>query len=176
MIKIIIAGVWAVIVALVAVYFSVSIATAPVAHEDPNASKIATQVVRGEQITIPDLEKGGVQGYFLSRLSFVVDKDKVEKVEIPMNTVMTDELFSLLVGNKMIDMSNGHKLDVNAFREKIKDDVNKRLGAPVVTEVLIEQLDYLSKQEIDQGGTPKLKPAVKLVEGDKLPPDAQTGK
>ncbi|MBB4010199.1 flagellar basal body-associated FliL family protein [Allorhizobium taibaishanense] len=172
MVKIVLAGVWACIVALVAVYFSVKLATAPPPVEESKAPP--TEVVRGESITVPFLDNGAVKGYFIGRFSFMVDKQKAEGLQMPMTALTTDELFTLLVGNRMVDLSKSTKLDVEGFKQAIKTGINKRLGTDVINDVLIEQLDFLGKDDIREGGggKPKLLPAVKIVEGQKPPESA----
>jgi hypothetical protein len=166
MVKIVIAGVWACLVTLIAVYFSVQMATAPAPVDDGSAKKPALEMVRGESITVPVFENGAVKGYFLGRFSFMVEKEKAEAMKTTATALMTDELFTLLVGNKMVDMSKAVKLDVDGFRSTIKADINKRAGQDLVSDVLVEQLDYLGKEEArDGGGKPKLKAPVKIVEG-----------
>jgi hypothetical protein len=79
----------------------------------------------------------------------------------------TDELFSLLVGNKMVDVTNIKAFDPAAFREEIKKGMNERLGGDYVAEVMLEQLDYLSKEDVKEtsGGKPaKVGAPVKIVE------------
>ena len=39
-------------------------------------------------------------------------------------------------------------IDLDAFRAAIRDTVNKRVGATLVHEVLIDQVNFLSKDEI----------------------------
>jgi flagellar basal body-associated protein FliL len=173
MIKIVLAGVWACIATLVAVYFSVQMATAPNPVDD-GSKKPELEVVRGEAITIPVFANGSVNGYFLGRFSFMVQKEKAEAIKLPLPPLMTDELYRLLVDNKIVDLTKATKLDAEGFRNTIKADLNKHLGEGVIADVLIEQLDYLGKEETqDGGGKPKLKPAVKIVEGQ--PPAATMG-
>ncbi|MGG7516296.1 hypothetical protein ACQ3G6_00230 [Allorhizobium undicola] len=174
MVKIVIAGIWACIVTLVAVYFSVQLATKPAPVETAKAPP--TEVVRGEAITIPYLEDGGVKGYFLGRFSFVVEKDKAHAAPLQVSDILTDQLFTALVGNRMIDLSSPKRLDIEQFREGIRTGINKRLGDEVVQSVLIEQLDFLAKEDLREGGgKPKLKPGVKIVEGE-APPVADAPK
>ncbi|MFN6987086.1 MAG: hypothetical protein ACK4OI_19890, partial [Rhizobium oryzihabitans] len=57
--------------------------------------------------------------------------------------------------------------DPEAFKQRIREGLNKKLNDEVVEDVLIEQLDYLSKADIREqngNGTPR---SVKLVEGEK---------
>ncbi|MCL6705485.1 hypothetical protein M8R20_00590 [Pseudomonas sp. R2.Fl] len=168
MIKLLIAGVWVCLVTLGSVYFSVYMATAPAAVSDEDARKAQLQLVRGETVTIPLIADGAVKGYFLGRMSFMMDKEKITGVDLPMTELMTDELFTLLVGSKMVDLGNTGAFDLEAFKTSIKDDLNKRLGDAMIEEVLVEQLDYLAKEDVrvagDTPGTVSNEP-VKIVEG-----------
>ena len=169
MVKIIAAGLWACLVTLGAVYFSIHLATAPAEVSEEDAKKAALELVRGEPITIPWIADGSVRGYFLGRVSFMMDKEKIKGVHLPMTELMTDELFTLLVGSKMVDISNMGAFDVAAFREKIKTDLNAHLGEGFVEEVLIEQLDYVSKDDVRATSEGTAKPPaepVKVIEGD----------
>jgi hypothetical protein len=170
MVKIVIAGVWACLVTLIAVYFSVQMATAPAPVDDGASKKPALELVRGETLTVPVFENGSVKGYFLGKFSFMVEKEKAEAVKLSATAMTTDELFTLLVGNKMVDLSKSPSLDLDGFRNTIKADMNKRFGQDMVSEVLVEQLDYLGKEEARDGGAkPKLKAPVKIVEGQPVP-------
>ncbi len=148
MLKLVISGVWVAIVALIATYFSVQMALAPKVDEAAAARKAAEETVRGELTSLPVIEDGAVKGYFLTRLSYVVDKVKVAAIHVPLEVMITDELYTSLVGDKMIDLEHRSSFDVAAFREMIKEAVNKRLGQEVVFDVLIEQIDYLSKEDL----------------------------
>lgn len=170
MIKVIMAGVWVCVITLAAVYFSVQMATTPPVDEN-EAKKAALEVVKGEAITVPVLREGKVEGYFISRISFMMEKEKIKGVTLPMTEYMTDELFTLLVGNPMIDISNPKGFKLEEFRKMVKEDLNKRLGEEYISEVLVEQLDYLSKEDIrigQAGG--KAKPPEQIV-APELPPE-----
>lgn len=168
MVKLLIAGVWVCLVTLGSVYFTVYMATAPAAVSDEEARKAQLQLVRGEAVTIPLIADGAVKGYFLGRMSFMMDKEKITGVDLPMTELMTDELFTLLVGNKMVDLGNTGAFDLEAFKASIKDDLNKRLGDTMIEEVLVEQLDYLAKEHVRVSGdapAPAPSAPVKIVEG-----------
>lgn len=89
-----------------------------------------------------------MNGYFLSRISLRVDKDKMAKIELPATQLMTDELFTLLAGSSMVNIANISTFDPDVFKQRIREGLNKKLGDEVVGDVLIEQLDYLSKADI----------------------------
>lgn len=173
MLKLLLTGVWVCAVTLGAVYFSVQMATAPASGDEAGEKKASLELVKGESITIPVINDGGVNGYFLSRISLRVDKEKMAKIELPATQLMTDELFSLLSGSSMVNIANISTFDPDAFKQRIREGLNKRLNDEVVKDVLIEQLDYLSKADIREqngNGTPR---SVKIVEGEKT---AEAGK
>ncbi len=171
MIKLVLTGLWVCAVTLASVYFSVQTATAPVISPD-DAKKAQQELVKGESINVPVIANGQVTGYFLTRISFMMDKGKATALQIPLPELTTDELFSLLVGNNAIDISHVQNFDVAAFRSDLKKRMNERLGGDYVADVLIEQLDYLSKEET-HGGESIGKKTVKPV---KILPDAATTK
>lgn len=163
-------GLWVCIVTLGAVYGSIYLATAPAGPSEEETKKAALELVRGEPITIPVIGGGDVTGYFLTRISFMMDKEKVKGQALPTTELMTDQLFTLLVGNKMVDIGNVSAFDVNGFREKIKTEMNARLGEGMVDQVLIEQLDYVSKdaaRKAADGGSKPLETTT-VVEGEKV--------
>lgn len=140
-------GVWVVAVALASVYFSVNLAMAP--KEDPEAARRANmETIRGDVTSLPVLEDGQVMGYFLTRLSYVGDKAKLAAVHIPIQVIATDELFDALVGKKMLNLHDNSHFDLDEFRKTIKEAINNKLGDDVIEDVLVEQIDYLSKNDI----------------------------
>ncbi|WP_064709890.1 hypothetical protein [Rhizobium bangladeshense] len=167
MVKLVLTGIWVCAITLASVYFSVYLATAP-APAITDSKQSALELVKGETITVPVISDGAVTGYFLGRISFMMNKDMLKGVTLPLTEMTTDQLFSLLVGNKMIDLTRIKSFDPKAFREQIKKGMNERLGGEYVADVMLEQLDYLSKQEIKQnaaGETKKLGAPIKIVEG-----------
>lgn len=165
MIKLVLTGVWVCAITLASVYFSVYLATAP-APAATDSKQSALELVKGETITVPIIGNGAITGYFLGRVSFMMNKDMLKGVTLPLAEMTTDELFSLLVGNKMVDIAHIKSFDPKAFREEIKKGMNERLGGEYVADVMLEQLDYLSrKRSGSSAGQPKkVGTPVKIVE------------
>lgn len=147
MLKTLVIGIWVVAVALGAVYFSVNMALTP--DEDPEAARLASlETIRGDVTSLPVIQDGKVQGYFLTRLSYVGDKARLSQVHIPITALITDELFDTLVGKKLLNLQDNSGFDLDEFRKMIKDAINKKLGEDVIEDILVEQIDYLSKNDI----------------------------
>ncbi|MET0748252.1 MAG: hypothetical protein ABWY49_08670 [Rhizobium sp.] len=161
MIKLVVTGLWVCVVTLAAVYFSIQMATAPAASPDSKA--VAEEFVKGEAINIPVIGDNGISGYFITKISYMMNKDKAKDLDMPLPALTTDALFTMLVGNKMVDMSEPKAFNLEAFRGDIKKNMNDRLGGDYVASVIVEQLDYLSKDEIRANEGSPVKKNMKMV-------------
>ncbi len=172
MIKILLVGLWVCALTLGGVYAAVSLGGKP----DENAEakvETPTEYVSGETLSLPVVSDGEVSGYFLARLSVIVDSDKAKKIHVPVAPYITDQLFGLLVGDKLIDLPNTGRLDVAVFKTRVKDGINAQFGEEIVTGVIVEQLDYLSKADLRSEDPSRRSHTVKIVEGEK-PPEAKS--
>ena len=97
---------------------------------------------------VPVVRKSAITGYFLTKLVYTVDPAIMAKLSIPADAMITDELHTYLFSSPEIDFTRPTALDLDAFRTHIRDAINKRVGEQLVYEVLVEQIDYLSKDEI----------------------------
>ncbi|MFC6489524.1 hypothetical protein [Nitratireductor sp. GCM10026969] len=149
MLKFLLAAVWISAATLASVLYSFQMSQAA---KDPNSAPAAffggLDYIRTPVISVPVATKGGVGGYFLARLAYTVEPKKLKALSVPAEMLLVDELHDYLYGNPQIDFSDRAALDLDAFREGIRDGINARVGDTLVHEVLIEQIDYLSKSEI----------------------------
>ncbi|WP_275788918.1 hypothetical protein [Pararhizobium gei] len=152
MLKLVVTGVWVCAVALGSVYFSIQHASAPVESDADAERRALQQYVPGELITVPVITDGGVQGYFLTKLSFAVDKHKIKLLDVPLKETVTNALFEILVGQKLINIADSKSFDLAQFKTAVKDGLNKDMRGEVIFEVLVEQLEYLSKDDVARLG------------------------
>jgi len=148
MMKLLITGVWICAVALASVYFSVQISNKKEAVEPVPAMFGGLETVRGEVTSIPVINGGSVDGYFITRLSYTVDPVKVALLTIPIDVLVTDTLYTALVGEQIIGFPDLEKFDLEAFRTHVRDTLNGKLGEDVFHDVIVEQIDFLSKDDI----------------------------
>jgi len=164
MIKLLMTGVWICGVALASVYFSVQVSNKKEAVEPDPAMFGGLETVRGEVISIPVISSGAVQGYFLTRLSYTVDPERAAALTIPVPDLITDALYSALVGEPIIEFPNIERFDLETFKSHILETLNERVGETVFHDVIVEQIDFLSKEDIrsnvQQGHSLKNNPSV----------------
>lgn len=175
MLKLILTGVWVAVVTLGSVYFSIQMSKAPDPADEAAKKKAIQELVRGEVTTFPVIADGHVEGYFLTRTSYIVDKTKMPLITMPISVLLTDELYTALVGDKVIRVGENKNFDLKAFRERVKETLNKRLGQDVVMDIVVEQVDYLSKDDIRTSMSQKqmtLKSGKQII-AEKVPTDIQ---
>lgn len=164
MIKLLMTGVWICGVALASVYFSVQVSNKKEAVEPDPAMFGGLETIRGDVVSIPVISSGAVQGYFLTRLSYTVDPERAAALTIPVPDLITDALYSALVGEPIIDFPDIERFDLETFKSHILETLNGRVGETVFHDVIVEQIDFLSKEDIrsnvQQGHSLKNNPSV----------------
>lgn len=148
MIKFIAATIWICIATIGAVFYSFQAAGARGEAEPPKPMLGGLDYIKTEIISVPLVRNSTVEGYLLTKLVYTVDPAQIAKLSIPADALITDQVYSYLYTNPQIDFANKASLDINAFRDKIRDAINARVGEKMVHEVLVEQIDFLTKDDI----------------------------
>ena len=148
MIKFIVAALWIVAAAIGAVFYSFQTTQTSVQATEAPEFFGGLDYVKTEVITVPVLKNGRVDGYFLARLVYTAEPEKLKALSLPAESLLIDEVYSYLFSNPLIDFSAVKTLDVDALRNGVAESINKRVGEKLVHEVLVEQVDYLSKEDI----------------------------
>jgi hypothetical protein len=177
MLKLVLTGVWVAAVTLGSVYASIQMSKPTDPAEEAARQKAVQELVRGEMVTFPVLTGGQVEGYFLAKASYIVDKTKMSGVTLPIPALLTDELYTALVGDQVIRVKENRDFDLKTFRERVKKAINARLGTDAVIDVIIEQVDYLSKEDIRRSQEQKtsLKNGGEKIIAEKVPDDIKEG-
>lgn len=150
MIKLMAAALWISIATTAALLVSFQFSQAPEAAEEEAAVTPlkGLDYVKTGVISVPLFDKGRVYGYFLARLVFTAEGKKLAQLRLPAEALLADQVYSHLYAHPDIDFSRRENLDIEAFRTGIRDGVNARLGEPLLHEVLVEQVDFLPKDEV----------------------------
>lgn len=148
MIKFIAAAIWICIATVGAVFYSFQSAGKSGASEPPKPMLGGLDYVKTDIISVPLIRNSVVEGYFLTNLVYTVEPAQIKKLSIPAPALITDQVYSYLYQNPPIDFTNPETLDIDAFRKNIRDTINARVGEELIHEVLIDQINFLSKDEI----------------------------
>ncbi|MFC3205324.1 MAG: hypothetical protein WA973_12025 [Mesorhizobium sp.] len=148
MLKFIAAAIWICVITVGAVFYSFQAAGERGAGQPPKPLLGGLDYVKTDIISVPLVRDSAVQGYFLTNLVYTVDPAQIKKLSVPAPALITDQIYSYLYQNPQIDFTKVAKLDVDAFRKNIRDTVNARVGEQLIHEVLIDQINFLSKDDI----------------------------
>jgi len=148
MIKFIVAALWISAVTAGSVYYSFQNAHGKPPAEPASPYLGGLDYVKTDVISVPVFTDGTVYGYFLARLVYTVQPDEMKSLSIPAGPIISDEVYSYLYANPEIDFSKKDTLDLDAFRNSLRDGVNARLGTDLLHDVMVEQIDFLTKQDI----------------------------
>ena len=148
MIKFVVAGLWLCAVSIGAVIYSFQVAGAKTTVEPAAALLGGLDYVKTDVLSVPVLRRGGVVGYFLTRLVYTVDPVEIKELSVPPLTLINDQVYTYLFTNPNIDFSQIDTLDLDTFRNGLRDSINKRIGKDMIHDIMIEQIDFLSKSEI----------------------------
>lgn len=161
MIKFIAAAIWICIATVGAVFYSFQAAGARGADEPPQPMLGGLDYVKTDIISVPLVRNSAVEGYLLTKLVYTVEPAEMKKLSIPAEALITDQVYSYLYMNPQIDFTKSSTLDIDAFRKNIRDSINARVGKELVHEVLIDQVDFLSKDDIRDNAVRRRKGPVK---------------
>jgi hypothetical protein len=148
MIKFVVAALWLVAVTLGTVIFSFSMSGAKTDKTPQPAFFGGLDYVKTDIISVPLMKDNEVYGYFLTRLVYTVEPAVMKTLSLPAEALLVDEVYTYLYANPEIDFADYAKLDLDKLRTGIREAVNKRVGKKLVHDVLVEQIDFLSKAEI----------------------------
>lgn len=148
MIKFIVATLWVIGVTIGAIFYSFQSAGAKNTVEIPSPLLGGLDYIKTDVLSVPLIRDSAVQGYFITRLVYTVDPEKMKLMSVPPDALITDQVYQYIYSNPQLDFAHHETLDVNAFKTGIRDAINARIEHPLVQEVLVEQIDFLSKEEI----------------------------
>lgn len=149
MIKLILCGVWACAITLVSCYAAVSWQNRPAAAEHKILAGVET--VRTRMISVPVVADGAIHGYVMAQFIFAVDGKVMKHMSVKPDLFLLDEAFKTIYSGDSVDFRQFKRQDLPALAKRIGDSVNKRLGAVLVNDVLIQELNYIAKDSVRGG-------------------------
>jgi hypothetical protein len=174
MIKFLIVGVWVCAVTLGSVYFGMNWKQAQPTEAHPEKLTGGAETVRTKMLTVPVISDGAIQGYVIAQFAFVMDAKLLKRMTVQPEVFLLDEAYSTIYTSGMIDFRNPAKHDIQALAKTIADKVNKRLGGKYVEDVLIQELNFFSKEDVRSSpNTSKDKASGKDKGGKKSKPQTE---
>lgn len=147
-VRLLLAGVWACIVTVGA---SLALSYWKEGHAAPaTKQEYAGGLVyeKTRVINVPMIAEGSVQGYIVAQFVFTADATVLRQLPVPPEAFVVDEAFRNIYSDENLDFKNLARFDLAHFARMVRERVNKRLQAEVLQDVLVQDFNYVSKDQI----------------------------
>jgi hypothetical protein len=151
MIKLIATGVWICLVTMASSYAATLWQTETAPSEDVDKFFGGLQSVKTNLISVPVIASGAVQGYVIAQFIFTMKADLFRRMSVKPDVFLLDAAFRAIYNSDASMLRGAKKQDLQALTTAIKSHVNERFGEAFVEEVLIEQYNYVPKDEVRNG-------------------------
>jgi hypothetical protein len=101
-------------------------------------------------INVPIIANGRVEGYVTVRFSYTINAEDGKKANVPIEAFLLDEAFKALYADEKLDFSHLEKYDLASLTQNLIKKVNVRLNTPLVKDVLVDEFNYISKEDISK--------------------------
>ena len=87
----------------------------------------------------------------MAQFVFTVDSKTMKHLSVKPDVFLLDEAFKAIYGGDSVDFRQFKKRDLQGLSKQIGDNVNKRLGVRLIEDVLVQELNYIAKDQVRGG-------------------------
>ena len=148
MFKLVLLGVWVNLVVAGAILFSSGKYQDFLGSDEPGADRgVKTATTALPPVSIALIREGGVVGYIILELAFN-HAEEGKAANMPFEFIFRDAVVNSLYGNTEIDEEMLEDLRLEELQDTIKQRVEARIGPDILFDVLIQNIDYRSMEQI----------------------------
>jgi len=151
MIKLVAVGLWVCAVTLASGFAAVSWRAGRLPQPEGASLFGGLSTVKTRLISVPIIAEGAVQGYVVTQFVFAVESSILKRLAIKPDLIIVDEAIRTIYAGDGIDFRQLAKQDLPQLAKTLAENVNTRVGAKLVEEVLIEELNYVAKDQVRTG-------------------------
>ena len=100
-------------------------------------------------INVPMIADGAVAGYVVVQFGYTALNNGKE-MSVPPEVFLLDEAFRTIYADPKLDFRHLEKYDVAALTKTLVEKVNRRLNANIIQDVLVEELNFVPKEDISK--------------------------
>ncbi len=108
---------------------------------------VGLQQQKTRPLSVPMVENGNVQGYIVARFAYTVDARAMNQLSVPPDSFVVDEAFRKIYADEQLDFRKLARYDLSQLTSTIKQRVNERMQAAVIQDLMIEDFNYVSRDE-----------------------------
>lgn len=141
-------GLWLCIVVLSSGYGAAYWAVGPEKKKQEEPYLEGTEFRKLRVLNVPVISDGEVKGYVIAQFVFTADARTLREMPIPPEAVILDKAFRIIYDDMDANAQTVGKKDIDSITEKIKTEANNTFGSDLVKSVLVEEFNYISKENI----------------------------
>jgi hypothetical protein len=148
-IKTIAIALWACLVGLASSYAAAMWqAGAPVAIDSTDPAMEKLEYRKPGPITVPMISDGRLRGYVVTRVVFTATAADLHDFPLDPQPFVLDETFRRIYTDGKVEFDQMSKYNLDEITTAIKTNVNQRLGADLIKDVLFDELNYVDKDAL----------------------------
>jgi hypothetical protein len=148
MLKLVAIGVWVILVTAGATYGSVYLASNSANGTASAEPDLGVEELKSEMTSVPIMRDGDVSGYLILQLSFAVDRGLLAEQKLDPLPFLVDAAFRVVFSRTEVDFRRLKSKDLEEITAAIAAESNARIGADLVRHVLLQQVNYVRKEDI----------------------------
>jgi hypothetical protein len=148
MLKLVILGMWVIVVTAGATFGSVHLRALSAGDTSGETEDLGVEELKAEMTSIPMIRGGEIIGYLIIQLSFQADRRVLAEKKLEPLPYINDAAFRAIFSSTDVDFRRLRGSDLDKLTAAIMKEANNRIGADVVRQVLIQQLNFVPKEDI----------------------------
>ena len=148
MLKLVAIGVWIIAVTAGATFGSVHFAKSGGPAESEEKPDLGVEELKSEMTSFPIMRNGDITGYLILQLSFSADRRLLAERKVDPLPFLMDAAFRVIFARTDVDFDRLRSKDLEEVTSMIAAEVNARLGVELVRHVLLQQVNFVKKEDI----------------------------
>jgi hypothetical protein len=99
-------------------------------------------------MSVAFIQKNAVQGYVILDVAFAVDSARNKKLSVPAKLIVQNEVNNAFLKNRRLNINRLDEFDPDKLEQQMADQINEKVGELLVSEVMIQRIDFLSSEEV----------------------------
>lgn len=138
--KLLLIGLWVVVVALGSTFATATIMSRKGTAAAPEAEHLQSEKTR--VLNVPIIADGAVKGFVSVQFEFTTAAGAAKDLPVPPEVYLVDEAFRTLYSDPSLDFHHLDRYDLGKLTKHLVETTNAHLGAPVIKDVLIADMNY----------------------------------
>jgi hypothetical protein len=146
--KLVILGIWVIAVTAGATFGAVHLRALSSEVNRGKQEDLGVEELKAEMTSIPMIRGGEIIGYLIIQLSFQADRRLLGEKKLEPMPYINDAAFRAIFASTDVDFRRLRGSDLDRLTAAILKEANNRIGGEMVRQVLIQQLNFVPREDI----------------------------